>query len=161
MCGVAGLHHQFCFLHIHEHLHSRLYMDLQSHNTLIITTIIYSKILLIRLAWDWTGAKLSNIPDYHMVPILTWVVIRNFVLLLLYLGCTTNQRSILFGYLSSAGSGSSGSSYVFAGVFIAGEVGVGHKGSGDTTTVDVQTFLKAFFDMFLRSACFIDAAFFW
>jgi hypothetical protein len=50
---------------------------------------------------------------------------------------------------------------VFAGVFIAGEVGVGHKGSGDTTTADVRTFLKAFFDMFLRSACFIDAAFFW
>jgi len=32
---------------------------------------------------------------------------------------------------------------VFAGGFIAEEVGVGHKGSGDTTTVDVLTFLES------------------
>jgi len=30
MCGVAGQHYQFCFLHTHGHLHSRLYMDLWS-----------------------------------------------------------------------------------------------------------------------------------
>jgi hypothetical protein len=30
-----------------------------------------SKIPLIRLAWDWTGAKLLNILDYQMVRVLT------------------------------------------------------------------------------------------
>jgi hypothetical protein len=43
----------------------------------------------------------------------------------------------------SAGSGPSGCSSVFSGVFIAEEVdGVGNKGSGDTTAVDVQTLLE-------------------
>jgi hypothetical protein len=38
---------------------------------------------------------------------------------------------------------SSGFSSVFSGVFIAEEVvGAGEKGSGDTTMVDVQTFLQ-------------------
>jgi len=36
---------------------------------------------------------------------------------------------------------------VFAGGFMAEEVGVGHKGSGDTTTVDVLTFLEFFLNM--------------
>ena len=35
---------------------------------------------------------------YLMVPALTSVVIGHFVLLLLYLKCGTNQRSITFGY---------------------------------------------------------------
>jgi len=30
-----------------------------------------SKILLMWLSTDWTGAKVSNILDYQMVPILT------------------------------------------------------------------------------------------
>jgi len=38
---------------------------------LIITTIIYSKIPLIQLPWDWVRVKLWNIPDYQMIPILT------------------------------------------------------------------------------------------
>jgi hypothetical protein len=51
---------------------------------------------------------------------------------------------------------------VFSGVFIAEEVdGVGDRGSGDTTMVDVQILLEAFLNMPLRSACFIDEAFFW
>ena len=42
---------------------------------------------------------------------------------------------------------------MFSGVFIAEEVdGVGDKGSGDTTVVDVQTVLEAFLNMSLKSA---------
>jgi hypothetical protein len=49
---------------------------------------------------------------------------------------------------------------VFSGVFIAEEVdGAGDKGSGDTTTVDVQTLLEVFLNMSLRSTCFTDEHF--
>jgi hypothetical protein len=45
--------------------------------------------------------------------------------------------------ISSAGSGSSGSSYIFFGVFVAGEVdGGGDKWSGYTTMVDGHICLK-------------------
>jgi hypothetical protein len=36
-----------------------------------ITGVTHSKIPLIRLAQDWPGAELPNIPDYQMVPTLT------------------------------------------------------------------------------------------
>jgi hypothetical protein len=50
---------------------------------------------------------------------------------------------------------------VFFGVFIAHDVyGVGDKGSGDTTTVDVQTPLKAYLNMILKSTCFVDEDYF-
>ena len=53
-----------------------------------------------------------------------------------------------------AGSVSSGTSSVFV-VFIAEEVdGLGDRGSGDTTTVDIQTLLEAVLNMSLRSAFF-------
>ena len=49
---------------------------------------------------------------------------------------------------------------MFSGVFIAEEDdAVGDMGSGDTTMVDVQTFLEAFFNMSTRSAYFYDEAF--
>jgi hypothetical protein len=61
-----------------------------------------------------------------------------FVTFVMYLGCTTNQRSIPFG-------GSSGSFAMFSGVFIAEEVdGVGDKGSGDITKADEQNSLRPF-----------------
>jgi hypothetical protein len=45
---------------------------------------------------------------------------------------------------------------MFSGVFIAEEVdGVGDKGTGDTTVVDLQSVLEAFLNMSLKSACFI------
>jgi hypothetical protein len=47
---------------------------------------------------------------------------------------------------------------VFCGVFIAEVDRVGDKGSGDTTTVHVQTLLEASLKMSLISACFIDEA---
>ena len=51
---------------------------------------------------------------------------------------------------------------MFPGVITAKEVdGVGGKGLGGTTTVDVQTLLKASSNMSQRSACFIDEALFW
>ena len=44
---------------------------------------------------------------------------------------------------------------MFSQVFIAKEAdGSGDEVSGDTTTVDVQTLLEAFWNMFLRFACF-------
>jgi hypothetical protein len=49
---------------------------------------------------------------------------------------------------------------VFSGVFKTEEIdGIGDKGSGDTTMVDVQTLLEAFVNMSLRYACSIDEAF--
>jgi hypothetical protein len=49
---------------------------------------------------------------------------------------------------------------VFSGVFIAEDVnGVGNKGSGDTTVVDVQTLGQAFLNLYLKSACFLCEAF--
>jgi hypothetical protein len=103
------------------------------------------------------------IPDYQMVPIQTEALAGNFVLLLLYLGCTNNQRSIPFGYLLHLlVQGHQGPLLCFFGVFIAEEVdGVGDKGSRDTTMVDVQTFLEASLNMSLRSVCFIDEGLFW
>jgi hypothetical protein len=77
------------------------------------------------------------------------------------LGCTTNQRSILFGYLLHLlVQGHHGPLLGFFGIFIAEEVdGVGDMGSGATTTVDVQTLLEAVLNMSLRAACFINKVF--
>jgi hypothetical protein len=59
-------------------------------------------------------------------------------------------------------SQSAGSRYssVFYGVFVSEEAdGVVDKGSGDNTTVNVQTLLLSFLNMCPRPACFIDEAF--
>jgi hypothetical protein len=51
---------------------------------------------------------------------------------------------------------------VFSGVFIAEDVdGVGDKGSGGITKVDVETLFEAILNMYLASACFTDEDFFW
>lgn len=47
----------------------------------------------------WFHAKLSNILHFETVPILTTVLTDNFLLLLLYLSCTTIPTNIPFGYL--------------------------------------------------------------
>jgi len=66
------------------------------------------------------------------------------------LGCTTN---------TFAGSRQSGSSSVLYGMCVAEDIdGVGDEGSGDVTTVDVQSLLEAFLSMSLRCGCFIDVA---
>lgn len=49
---------------------------------------------------------------------------------------------------------------MFSGVLIAKEVDrVGDNGSGGTTIVDLQIFLKAFWNMSLISVCFFDEDF--
>jgi hypothetical protein len=60
---------------------------------------------------------------------------------------------------SSAGSGSSGSFSVFSGI-VEEAAGVGDRRSGDTTVVGVQTLFDVFLNMPLKSAYFIDEAFF-
>jgi hypothetical protein len=48
-----------------------------------------------QFAWDQTSAELSNTLDYQTVQVLT----GNYFLLLLYFGCTINQRNIPYGCL--------------------------------------------------------------
>ena len=51
---------------------------------------------------------------------------------------------------------------VFSGDFISKElVIIGDKGSGDTTTVDVQTCLDGFKNISLRDGCFIYEVVWW
>ena len=80
----------------------------------------------------------------------------------LYLCCTTNQRSILFGYLlHPLIEGHQGHVLCILESCVAEEVdGVGDKGSGNTAMVEMRTFLEAFLNIFLPSACFIDNFFF-
>jgi hypothetical protein len=78
------------------------------------------------------------------------------------LGCTTNEgeHSSCISP-SSADLGSSGFTSVFYGVFRAADVnGIRDSESGDTIMVDEQTLLEVFLNMALRSACFVDIAFF-
>jgi hypothetical protein len=61
------------------------------------------------------------------------------LLLSLYFGCTTNHRSISFGYLLIS------IRFYVSGVFIDEEVdGIGDKGSGHTTTAAEWALLEAF-----------------
>ena len=85
----------------------------------------------------------------------------SLLLLLLYLGFTTNQRSVSFVYLFPVLIEGPEGPLLFSGVLIAEEVeGVGYKASEDTTTVSVQTPMEAYLKMFLTSACFTDEAYF-
>jgi hypothetical protein len=64
-------------------------------------TIQYSEISSIWHPWDQRGGRFSNIYevyDHQRVPLLTKVLTCNVLLLLLYLGSTTNQISISSGY---------------------------------------------------------------
>jgi hypothetical protein len=81
-----------------------------------------------------------------------YVLTGKFLLLLLYIGCATNQ------WISPlpAGSGMFGSYSVFCGdslVYTWYAEGVGYKGSGDTTRVNVETILEAFLENFQRWDC--------
>jgi hypothetical protein len=88
-----------------------------------------------------------------MILILILVLTGNFLLLFLYLGCTTTaafQLDISFICLFRVIS-----------TLIAKEVdGVGYKKSGDTTVVKVHTNLEACLNMSQSSDCFNDAALF-
>jgi hypothetical protein len=74
---------------------------------------------------------------------VTEVLPSNFLLLLSHFGCTTDQRSIPFGYLLNLLAQGHQSPSAFSGVYT--EVnGAADKGSEDATMADVQTPLKAF-----------------
>ena len=110
----------------------------------LIMRYIYSKIPSTWLALDRTGGELLNIPDYQVVLLLTIVLTDNILLLLLYLGCTSNQRIIPFGYLLHPLAGSYGSSSMFSGVFMHEETAAeGDKALLDIWMTDVQTHLEA------------------
>jgi len=95
-----------------------------------------------------------------MASILMYVPTGNFLILLLHLCCTTNQRNILFGYFLYPLAQSSWSPPGLSGVFIDKEVDViGEKRSGDNTMIDVQILLEALLNWYLRSACFTNEAF--
>jgi hypothetical protein len=110
---------------------------------------MYSKILLIWLAWGRAGFKLLIIPDNQTVCILIQILTGNFLLLPLYLSCTTNHRSISFGYLLI---------HLFRFIrFLYCVFWRPHSwrsgwsrrgGSGNTTVVDVWTFLEASLNLF-------------
>jgi hypothetical protein len=62
------------------------------------------------------------------------------LLLVLYFGCTTNERSIPFGYLLHPLVQGHHGPLLCSGVFIAEEDDeIGDKGSGDNKMVDVDT----------------------
>ena len=67
------------------------------------------------------------------------------MLLLLCLDCTTNERSIPAGYLLHLLVPDHQSPLLLSGVIAEGVDGVGDKGSGDTTMINVQTLLEVFF----------------
>ena len=55
--------------------------------------------MLIRLTWGYTGAEILEYSSLSGSMLLTYVPTGSFMLLLLFLGCATNLRSIPFGYL--------------------------------------------------------------
>ena len=59
---------------------------------------IRSNIPLIQLSWDQTGARLLDILDYQIVPVLFVVLTGNCYFTAPYLGWTTNTRVIPFWY---------------------------------------------------------------
>jgi len=83
-----------------------------------------------------------------------------FLLLLLYLHWTTNQRTIPCAYLIHLLVQGHQWPLVCFWVLIAEEAGVGDKVQGDTTMADEQTLLDALLNMSLRSAYYNDKVFF-
>ena len=66
--------------------------------------------------------------------VLTSIPVINFLFLLLYSGCATDQRSVPSGYIHWGCQ----CPVLCSGIFVSGEVyGVGDKVSGDTATVTV------------------------
>ena len=125
---------------------------------------MYSKILLIWLARDRAGSKLLIIPDYQTVCILTYVLTVNFLLLPLYLSCTTNHRSISFGYLFIR-SFRFVSSTVFSGDLIVEEVdGTVEGGQEIPQRLKCRHSWRPLWtslNMSVWSACFTDDTFSW
>jgi hypothetical protein len=92
---------------------------------------ICSIIPLLWLTQEWTVTK--RIIEYSRLSE------SNFLLLLLCLNWTTNERSIPVGYLFRLLVQDHQSPLLFSGVIAEWVDGVGDKGSGDTTMVDVHS----------------------
>jgi hypothetical protein len=83
------------------------------------------KIPLIWHPYNWAGIGLLDIQHYQTEPVPTYFLTGNFLLLAAHMGCTTNQTYSIW-ISPSAATESSGSSYVFSGVFKPEQVdGVG------------------------------------
>ena len=105
------------------------------------------KCVLFYCQWVSTQLQLTNI-SYHIIAYH-----------IIHLDCATNERSIPFGYLLHLlGQGSSGSSSVLSGVYSWSSCAAEDRWSGQPITVDLQTLMKAFLNMSLRSACFTNEA---
>jgi len=115
-------------------------------HTLMLTKSI---ILLTGLAKDWTGARLLDIPNYQTVTQMTQVLTGFYFYYCFYtwavqLTAGVFHLDIPFIYWFKAFCCSS----VHSGVLLAEEVdGVGGKGSGDITMVEVETLLEFFLGM--------------
>ena len=120
---------------------------------------IYSRILLTQLAQDWADTELSNILDYQMVTTLIWVLTHNLLLLLLFLGCTTNCKSIPFGcLLHLLVQGYQGLFLCFCSLHSWSNWWSRRQGVR-RFTFDVQRLLVTFLNMSLRSASFMMKSF--
>lgn len=91
MCGCVHVHFVCAFSSWHlNHLTSFN----EEHSVYqLICGFFFSKNTL-NFLWG-----ITKFPDYLLVPILTKVLAHNFLLLFIYLHCTTNQRSSPFRYL--------------------------------------------------------------
>jgi hypothetical protein len=98
LLGCAGKYGSPAALSIAQSCHHPMLITLETENDKHMCSV-HNKIPLIRIAWDKTNVDLSNNPDHQMVFLLIWVLIGNFLLLLLYYGCTTNQTNTPFRYL--------------------------------------------------------------
>lgn len=63
------------------------------------TRSLNSRISLNQRPHNQIGARLWNITDYYILPVLTLVLSGIYLLLLVYLGCTANQKNSPFEYL--------------------------------------------------------------
>jgi len=118
---------------------------------------MYSKILLFQLTQDWTRAELPYVPNYQTVPVLT-----KFLQVLFCYCSYILAVQLLRGVFHLDISFPCWFRTLFC-FLVSSKLRtlMEGKGSEDTTMVDVQTLLKAFLNMFLRSVCFIDETFFW
>ena len=108
--------------------------------------------------WLWLDcAQSQNIPDCQVVSILIYNNCLHviFLLLLLHLGCTINQRSIPLGYLHLLVQVQQGPLlHILESSKLKRLMELGTRGQED-----VHTLLEVFFDISLRSTCFTDDTF--
>jgi len=133
------------YIYIYKYMHVCMYIHTCIHTLMLTKSII----LLTGLAKDWTGARLLDIPNYQTVTQMTQVLTGFYFYYCFYtwavqLTAGVFHLDIPFIYWFKAFCCSS----VHSGVLLAEEVdGVGGKGSGDITMVEVETLLEFFLGM--------------